>query len=127
MAKIGNQGDGGGRPPVVFTAEQTAQVFALASFLTKSQMADYFGICENTLREVEKRQPEVSEAYKKGRANTIVDVAGNLINKAKEGDTTSQIFFLKTQAGWREDKEEAVEIPPIQITLAPSEADNSTE
>lgn len=127
MAKIGNQGDGGGRPPVVFTEEQTAQVFALASCLTKAQMADYFGICENTLREVERRQPEVSEAYKKGRANAIFEVADNLIMKAKEGDTTSQIFFLKTQAGWRETVEEPNrELGPLNINLMPSNESNST-
>lgn len=127
MAKIGNQGDGGGRPPVVFNEHQTAQVFALAGCLTKAQMADFFGISETTLREVEKRQPEVYEAYKKGRANAMFEVADNLINKAKDGDTTAQIFFLKTQAGWREDKAEERDIPPININVTPSGSNDPTK
>jgi len=122
MAKIGNQGDGGGPKPTVFDEHQVAQVFALAGCLTKAQMADFFGICENTLRAVEERQPEVAEAYKKGRANATFEVADNLITRAKDGDTTAAIFYLKTQAGWKEDKSEERELPAIQIvTNAPNQ------
>ncbi len=100
--KIGNQGDGGGRPPVVFDEDQTAMVERLASVLSKGQLADYFGISETTFREVEKRQPEVSVAYQKGRGKAIASVAGNLVNQAQNGNTTAAIFYLKTQAGWKE-------------------------
>lgn len=100
--KRGNQGDGGGRPPVVFDADQVAQVRALASVLTKSQIADYFCISETTLRAIEDRQPEVSDAYKKGRSEAILDISQNLMSQAREGNTTAAIFFLKTKAGWRE-------------------------
>jgi hypothetical protein len=72
MAKIGNQGDGGGRPLVVFDAAQTAQVEALAAVLSKGQMADYFSISETTLREVESRQPEVFDAYKRAKPKLSV-------------------------------------------------------
>jgi hypothetical protein len=48
------------------------------------------------------REPDISEAYKRGRAKAICDVAEGLIAKARGGDTASAIFFLKTQAGWRE-------------------------
>jgi hypothetical protein len=37
-----------------------------------------------------------------GRAEMIAKVAGNLVQKALSGDTTCAIFYLKTQAGWRE-------------------------
>ena len=36
------------------------------------------------------------------KAETIAKVAGTLVNKALKGDTASAIFYLKTQAGWRE-------------------------
>lgn len=100
--KIGNQGDGGGRPPVVFDDAQTAQVEALAAVLSKAQMADYFGISETTLRQVEERQPEVSDAYKRGKAKAIGNVAKNLIQQAQTGNISAAIFYLKTQAGWKE-------------------------
>ena len=117
MAKIGNQGDGGGRPPVVFDEAQTAQVEALAAVLSKGQMADYFGISETTLRQIEERQPEVFEAYKRGKAKAIGNVAKNLIQQAQTGNIAAAIFYLKTQAGWKESKEEERELPQINITV----------
>lgn len=102
MAKQGNQGEGGGRPMVVFDSAKVAQVEALASVLSKKQMSDYFGIGETTLYEIERRQPEVSEAYKKGKSKAIASIGTNLISLAQSGNITAIIFYLKTQAGWRE-------------------------
>ena len=118
MAKIGNQGDGGGRPSVYFDEAQVAQVEALASVLSKKQMADYFGIAENTLRAIEERQPEVFEAYKRGKGKAIASVGSNLISLAQKGNVTAAIFFLKTPAGWRENQPENTELPPLVVKLA---------
>lgn len=117
MAKKGRQGEGGGRPAVVFDEGQIAQVEALAAVLSKSQMADYFGIGETTLREVEKRQPEVSVAYQKGRGKAIAGVGSNLIAQARSGNVSAAIFYLKTQAGWKEDTQERIDIPAINLTV----------
>tara|TARA_R110000803_G_scaffold157853_1_gene222139 strand:+ start:2232 stop:2612 length:381 start_codon:yes stop_codon:yes gene_type:complete len=115
--KIGNQGKFGGRPLVVLDSSQINQVEALASVLTKGQVADYFGICENTLRAIEERQPEVSEAYKRGRVKQCFNMGTNLITLAKAGNVAANIFYLKTQAGWKEDQPEAVDIPAINIVV----------
>ena len=48
------------------------------------------------------RDPGISERYKRGKAKAIAHVARGLLQKARSGDTVSSIFFLKTQAGWRE-------------------------
>jgi IS30 family transposase len=37
-----------------------------------------------------------------GLAEAIAKVAGSLVQKALGGDTTCAIFYLKTQAGWKE-------------------------
>ena len=121
MAKNGRQGEGGGRPPVVFDEAKIAQVEALAAVLSKKQLADYFGICENTLREVEGRQPEVSEAYQKGRGKAIAGVGSNLITQARNGNVTAAIFYLKTQAGWKEDHVEERELPPMIVNANESD------
>jgi hypothetical protein len=105
MAKIGNQGDGGGAKPTVFNEKQVAQVETLAAVLSKGQLADYLGITEKTFRAVEQRQPEVATAYKKGKAKAIGTVAKGLLAQAREGNTTAAMFYLKTQAGWREQKQ----------------------
>lgn len=117
MAKIGNQGDGGGRPPVVFSPEDIIQVEALAAVTNKKQMADYFGIGETTFREVEGRQPEVSEAYKKGKAKAIAKMGSSLIQNGLRGNVSAQIFYLKTQAGWRETDQDVSRQEPITINL----------
>ena len=125
--KQGNQGDGGGRPIVEFTLEQITQLEALAAVLTKGQIADYFSISETTLRAIEERQPEVSDAYKKGRVKQCASMGSNLIQLAKAGNVAANIFYLKTQAGWKEQEAETQEIPQINIVVdgrainAPSE------
>jgi hypothetical protein len=65
-------------------------------------MASYFGMTEKTFRAVEKRQPEVLTAYRRGRAKAIVEVATSLYQKAIDGDMRAAQFYLKTQAGWSE-------------------------
>ena len=100
--KKGNQGDGSGRPLIEFTDTQVAQVEALAAVLSKKQTADYMGVSETTFREIEGRQEEVSDAYKRGKAKAINRMGQSLVMQAEDGNTSAAIFYLKTQAGWRE-------------------------
>jgi hypothetical protein len=88
------------RPQRVFTEHEIAEVFELSSSLTLEQMADYFGICDNTLRAIFERQPEVSEAYRKGRSLAISEIAGSVISAAKGGDMNAARLYLSTKAGW---------------------------
>lgn len=106
MAKRGRQGEGGGRPAVVFDEKDIAQMEALAAVLNKEQIADYFSIDDNTLRAAEKRQPEVSQALKKGKAKAVAGAGMNLLAQSKRGNTVATIFYLKTQGGkqWRENQ-----------------------
>ena len=104
--KKGNQGDGGGRPIIVFDNTQIAQVEALASVLSKKQLADYMSVGEGTFREIEGRQPEVLDAYKRGKSKAISRMGLSLIQQAEDGNTSAAIFYLKTQAGWRETETE---------------------
>ena len=96
--------DKGGRPPVVLTDEQIVELGALSAVLNKEQLADYFGVSHVTLVAIQARQPEVSFAYKKGKSKAIASIAGNLLTQAKNGNTAAAIFYLKTQAGWKETK-----------------------
>lgn len=92
----------GGRPPIVLTDEQVAQTEALGAVLSVEQIADYFGIGKTTFYAIMERQPEVRERYKKGKAKAIGAVAQGLLQQARDGNTTAAMFYLKTQAGWRE-------------------------
>ena len=92
----------GGRPPTILDDEQMAQVEALGAVLSIEQIADYFGIAKSTFYSIMERQPEVSLRYKRGKAKAIGSVSQGLLKKAREGDNSAMIFYLKTQAGWKE-------------------------
>ena len=105
-----------GKKAIVLTDEEIELVKQKSSRLTQKQIADLLGIGERTFREIMTRQPAVSTAYKKGKAKVIDDIASKLVEKALNGDTTSILFYLKTQAGWRE-TEDARETVPINIVM----------
>ena len=104
----------GGRPATVLNDDQLAQVEALESFLTLDQIADYFCIGRTTFHRIMERQEEVSVRYKKGRTNAIGTVAKSLIQQAREGNITAQIFYLKTQGGWKEGNQLEIEVKKEQ-------------
>ena len=106
------------RKLIELTEEQIATVEQMAARLTQSQMADYLGIAERTFRDILNRDERVLAAYKKGKSRQIAKVAGWLFDKCEAGDTTAMIFFLKTQAGWRETDREITELPQLKIVRA---------
>jgi len=91
-----------GRTATTLTEAQVAEVETLAAVLTAEQVADYFGIGRRTFYAMMQRHEEIAARHKRGKAKAIGVIAQGLINKARSGDTTSMIFFLKTQGGWRE-------------------------
>lgn len=92
----------GGRPPVELTAEQTASIKVLAQFLSKEQLADYLGVSRPTFNAILARDEQVSLHYNSGKAIATLNVSKSLINKAIAGNMPAAIFYLKTQAGWKE-------------------------
>lgn len=63
---------------------------------TQEAIASIIGIDPKTLRKYYRAELDQSKA----KANATI--GGALFNKAKSGDTTAMIFWMKTQAGWRE-------------------------
>ena len=79
------------------------QVEALASRgLTREQVAHNLGIGVRTLQRRTHEDPAFEEAYLRGKAKGITEIANALFKKAQEGNTTAQIFFLKCN-GWKEE------------------------
>jgi hypothetical protein len=106
-----------GMRPFTLTDAQKAEVETLAAVLTAEQVADYFGIGRRTFYSMMERDEEIAARYKRGKAKAIGVIAQGLINKARSGDTTSMIFFLKTQAGWRETLHVAATEPPAKSCI----------
>lgn len=94
----------GGRPQIILTDKQIAEVEELSAYLNCEQIADYFGISRTAFFEILRRDGEVSALYKKGKAHKIYRYGKILEEKAiglnPDGDTTSIIFYLKTQGRW---------------------------
>jgi len=91
-----------GRPEIELTERQIEEVEELSATLTTDDIADHFGIGRTTFYRLLQRNSDILERYKKGRTKVKSLIAGRLIQKATEGDTASQIFYLKTQCGWKE-------------------------
>ena len=107
----------GGRPMVVLTEEQKEKLTWMAPYLTTDMIADSLKIPRRTFFKILERDEEVAALYKKHKSDKVAEVASNLVNKAIGGDTTAAIFFLKTQAGWSENKLRTAEKPQIQINV----------
>ena len=86
-----------GRPPYIKKDEDAKTVEALAiAGVKQTLIAEIIKLSEPTLRKNFRRELDTSKA----RANAIV--AQSLFKKAKDGNVVAQIFWLKTQAGWKE-------------------------
>jgi hypothetical protein len=66
---------------------------------TQADIARVLDIDEKTLRKYYRDELDLAKA----KANATI--GGALFNKAKTGDTAAMIFWMKTQAGWRERKD----------------------
>lgn len=108
-----------GRKPKELTTKQISEVETLAAVLSQEQIADYFGIARNTFTAMMDRDPSILEQYKKGKARAIKEIGGGLIQEARGGNLTAAMFYLKTQAGWREkDKiEDNGDSPSVPVTF----------
>ena len=85
------------KPPHVPTAA-TRQIVKLHTMVgtTQKDVARVIGIDGKTLRKYYRDELDLSKA----KANATV--GGALFNKAVGGDTAAMIFWMKTQAGFRE-------------------------
>lgn len=91
-----------GRPRKDFGEGDYGKIEKLAAMLTQDQLAPVFGMSPRTFRNRLSEDPRAAAAYELGKSLSIASVAETLLKKAKGGDTTSMIFYLKTQGGWSE-------------------------
>ena len=101
-----------GRPEIIIDSELCAKAESLAAQgLTMNQIATVLGMGQATLYEKKLQFPEFSESIKRGKDKGIATITSSLFKKAKNGDNTAMIFYLKNQAGWQDkiEKETIIE------------------
>ena len=84
--------------------------------LTREQVCHNLGFTSRTWQNHNKNG-SLEEAYIRGKSKGIAVIANALFEKAKKGNTTAQIFFLKCN-GWKE--ESSVEVKntsPVQLII----------
>lgn len=92
-----------GRPQWIPSKEDLEKIESLAAKgLSQEQIANCVGLHPSTLCEKKNQFPELDEAIKKGKASGIAKVAEALLRNIDLGNVTAQIFYLKTQAGWKD-------------------------
>jgi len=120
-----------GRPKWIPDAEICARASEMASRgLTVAQIADCLGVAESTLYKKQDEYVDFMDAIKRGRSKGMDEITNALFEKAKAGDNTSMIFYLKTRdrENWGEQYVEPVkEIPPINITVHPDAINKASE
>jgi len=110
------------RPPYKVTPELLQKIETLAAQgLTEKQICNVIGWCQDTLCRKKKIYSELSEAIKKGKDKGLAVITNALFDKAKGGDTTAQIFYLKNRAPeeWKDRRDNTISSPdggPVRIT-----------
>ena len=111
---------GGGAPPLKPTDEERRLVQQMTAVGIKqvdiARVIREGGICHKTLTK------HFREEIDTGKTKAIAAVAGALFNTAMAGNTSAQIFFLKTQARWTEPKDE--DGINVNITISKEDADS---
>ena len=118
-----------GRPKWIPDAEICARASEMASRgLTVAQIADCLGVSDSTMYNKQEEYFEFMDSIKRGRSKGMEEITNALFEKAKAGDNTSMIFYLKTRdrENWGEQYIEPVkEIPPINIVVDSRAMDES--
>ncbi len=80
--------------------------------LTNEQIAHNMGISLTTLKTYRNVYPSISAALKKGKEVVDFEVENALLQKALNGDTTAQIFWLKNRRPdkWRDKPNVSVDL-----------------
>ena len=96
------------RPKYEITDDILKKVETLAAQgLNMAQIASVLHISKETIYRRQKECPELKEAIERGRDKGIGTVVNALFNKAKSGDNTAIIFWLKNRdpQNWNDRKD----------------------
>lgn len=95
-----------GRPNWTPTEETLKEVENMGALgMTSEQIADCLGIGTSTFYNKLNEYGEFLDAVKRGKAKGIRLVTSKLVENVQNANVTAQIFYLKCQAKWKEEKD----------------------
>lgn len=97
-----------GPKPIKVTPEMIQKAESLAAQgLTMEQIASVLGMGERTLYEKQEDNAQLAQAIKRGRHKGVASITNALFQKAKGGDNTAMIFYLKNRdpENWKDRKD----------------------
>jgi hypothetical protein len=96
----------GGRPRFLITPQILEKAESLAARgLNFKQIANCLDIAYETLNAKRKEYLQFSQAIARGQDKGISIIANALFEGAKKGNTTTQIFYMKSRAGWKDNSD----------------------
>ena len=92
----------GSNEKVVLTDAQIDEIENVAAMLSVDQCADYFGVSKATWYAILERQPEAGKRYRQGKAKIVFGMGASIIEQGLAGNVPALMFYLKCQAGWKD-------------------------
>ena len=85
-----------GPKPRLVTVKLLKEIERLAARgLSQKQLCHALGFSESWWFDQKQKTQELQEAYQKGSAQGILEIADSLFEAARAGNTTAQLFYLK--------------------------------
>lgn len=87
--------------------------------LTDEQIAKNMGIAVKTLYRWKNDHCQICQALKKGKEISDYEIENALYEKARNGDVTAIIFYLKNRrpGKWRDKKDMDISVQPVDKTI----------
>ena len=90
-----------GRPQRELTEEELKDLKILSVTCTLDEIADYFGICRETFRQMRIRDELISSHYKKGLVKSKGMVGNKIFKKAVvQDDLMAMMYWMNHRGGW---------------------------
>ena len=112
---------------------RTLEAMAVAG-MTPAEIARYYNITRQGMVKVIENNPELKDAFYRGKDHVTVKAINGLVKKIDEGEMFAIVYYLNNRCGWKEAKYEKekpdVNQPSVMIYLPDngrSSPDNNDE
>jgi len=84
---------------------RTLEAMAVAG-MTPAEIARYYNITRQGMVKVIENNPELKDAFYRGKDHVTVKAINGLVKKIDDGDMFAIVYYLNNRCGWKEAKYE---------------------